>query len=169
MYDLLLNDKGDISFEVIDTTKKALQVDFVISNLKALQVNFLIENTEDKQYESGLMINFNIVKLYNDKKEVGITDVSLTEQMIRIRLNTVLGTLTGNEDIGSKIQLLKHKFVDDKNVESDLKKYIAQALVDIIDDPIIYINKSNTSYLDYTNQLNIIIIDNDKQYQYSLL
>lgn len=169
MYDLLLTDKGDIVFDEIENTKKLLEIDFVVSTSKVLNLDFYTENLEDKKYEKGLMIEFYIAKRLHNKKDKGVTDNAYKEQQIRIRLNTVLGTLEGNENIGSRLQLLKHKLVDDSRVEADLRKYITEAISDIVADPIIEIKQSETAYLNYTNNLEVTIIDSENKYKYTLL
>jgi len=166
MFDLMLDYNGDLSFEEIEKSKKPLLINFALSKTKSLKIDFYVENKEDRRHDSGLLINFITYKVQNNKKEVSVVGYEYMQQAIRIRLSSVLGTISGNEDIGSKLQLLKHRFVDDASVEGELKAYVAEAISDIIERPTIYVRKAETVYMQFTNKLQVIIVDNGRSYDY---
>lgn len=166
MKDLFLTPRGDLSVENISDSKQRLNINFITSKSNALRINFFIEDTfERDRTDTSLLINFDIEKVKNDKELRVISDDIAMEQAIKIRLFTALGSLKANEDIGSKIELIIHEFIDKESTIENLKKYIRQAINDLIKDPIIRVNKLESKYIDYSNGFIITIIDKDKQYK----
>lgn len=166
MKDLFLTPRGDLSVENISDSKQRLNINFITSRSNALRINFFIEDTfERDRTDTSLLINFDIEKIKNDKELRVISDDIAMEQAIKIRLFTALGSLKSNEDIGSKIESIIHEFIDKESTIENLKKYIRQAINDLIKDPTIRINKLGSKYIDYSNGFVITIIDKDKQYK----
>ena len=166
MKDLFLTPRGDLSVENISDSKQRLNINFITSKSNALRINFFIEDTfERDRTDTSLLINFDIEKVKNDKELRVISDDIAMEQAIKIRLFTALGSLRSNEDIGSKIELIIHDFIDKESTIENLKKYIRQAINDLIKDPTIRINKLESKYIDYSNGFVITIIDKDKEYK----
>ena len=90
------------------------------------------------------------------------------QQAIKIRLNSALGSIRENLDIGSTLEELIHELIDNKNLINSLKTCIANAIYDIIPNPTIVINEQKSKYVNYSTGLSVIIIDNDKQYNITL-
>lgn len=166
MKDLFLTPRGDLAVENISDSKQRLNINFITSRSNALRINFFIEDTFEKyKKETSLLINFDIEKIKNDKELRVISGDLAMEQAIKIRLFTALGSLKQNEDIGSKLELVMHEFIDKESTLENLKKYISQSISDLISNPIIHINKLNNKYIDYSNGLSVTIIDKDKEYK----
>lgn len=166
MKDLFLTPRGDLSVENISDSKQRLNINFITSKSNALRINFFVEDTfERNRSETSLLINFDIEKVKNDKELRVISGDLAVEQAIKIRLFTALGSLRSNEDIGSKIESVIHEFVDKESTLENLKKYIKQAISDLVKDPIIRVNKIESKYVDYSNGFTITIIDKDKEYR----
>ena len=90
------------------------------------------------------------------------------EQAIKIRLSTSLGSLRGNSDIGSKIELVIHEHVDAPNTITDLERIIKEAIYDLVPNATIYISKPKTKYIDYSTLLKVLIVDGDKKYNINI-
>ena len=86
------------------------------------------------------------------------------EQAIKIRLSTALGSLEGNRDIGSKLELVMHEFIDVQATHINLEKLIKEAIYDLIPNAQIYVQKPKTKYTDYSTSLTVVIVDGDKKY-----
>lgn len=168
MYDLMLTDNGDIAFEISEQLKDSLQINFVLSKSNALILDFFIDNFVESYNTDGLQINFNIFKTLNNKSCREVTGQNYYEQAIKIRLNSALGSIKGNEQIGSKLDLYKHEYVDSQYLDSNLKKIIKEAIKDILPNAEITLSKSKTQYLNYSNSYVVNIIDKDKHIEYYL-
>lgn len=162
MKDLFLTPRGDLAIENISDTKNRLELNFITSKSNALIIDFFIEDTiEKKRTPNSLLINFATQKPLNNKEIRTISDNMAIEQAIKIRLLSSLGSIEGNTDIGSKLELIIHNYIDKDNTLINLEKFIREAINDIIINPTIKINKINSKYLDYSNSLKVIIIDED--------
>lgn len=168
MYDLMLTPNGDLAFEVSEQLKDSLQINFVTSKSNALSVNFYIDNLIDREINDGLVINFRVHKPLNNKTCREAVGQDFYEQCIKLRLESTIGTIKGNEDIGSRLELHKHNYVDSTSIESNIKKCVKEAIQDILPNANISIKKTKTAYLDYTNSFIVTIIDQDKYYEYYL-
>lgn len=168
MYDLMINPNGDLMFETSEQLKDSLQINFVTSKSNAISLNFYIDNLMDKEVGNGLMINFKVHKPLNNKTCREALGQDYYEQCIKIRLESALGTIKGNEDIGSRLDSFKHMFMDDPSLEKKLKGCIYDAIKDILPKAYITIKKNKTPYLDYSTGVTILIIDEDRIYEYSI-
>lgn len=168
MYDLMLTPTGDLAFETSEQLKDSLQINFVTSKSNAIAINFYIDNLIDKDPGNGLMINFRVHKPLNNKTCREAIGQDYYEQCIKIRLDSALGTIKGNENIGSRLDELKHEFVDNPSLEKHLKEYILEAIKDILPNAYISLKRIKTPYLDYTNGLKVLIVDQDRLYEYSM-
>lgn len=165
MKDLFLTPRGDLSIENISDSKQRLEINFFTSKSNALRLNFFIEGTnEKKSSKDSLSIRFEINKPKEDKELRIISGDLAMEQAIKIRLLTALGSLRGNQEIGSKIETVIHKLIDKDSTLKELEKCIKQAISDIIDNPTIEVKIADSKYLDYSNTLSVTIISNKKTY-----
>jgi phage gp46-like protein len=90
-------------------------------------------------------------------------------QAIKIRLQTTLGDIAGNTDIGSKLELVKHKESTDESVLSSIKTYVTEAIADIISDPEIIIKPVVSISNGYEQKVIIYIYENEMLiYKYDL-
>lgn len=169
MKDLFLTPRGDLAIKDINDNHKRLEINFITSKSNALGINFYIEDTSSlKAGKDCLSLSFNINKpLYNKELEM-ISGDAYMEQAIKIRLLTSLGSLRGNKDIGSKLELVIHEFVDSPSTIASLEKIIKEAIYDLIPNAQIHINKPSSRYLDYSSTLKIVIVDKDKKYNISI-
>lgn len=169
MKDFFLTPRGDLSIENIIDSKERLEINFVTSKTNALRLNFFVEDTYSKPLsKTSLAINFKI-DIPKEDKEFRIVSGNLaTEQAIKIRLLTSLGSLKGNEDIGSTLETIIHSFVDSNSTFIALEKIIKQAIKDIVPNATVTIIKPNTKYIDYSNSLKVTIVDEDKKYNIQL-
>ena len=170
MKDLFLTPRGDLAIQNISDTKEQLEINFITSKSNALVINFFIEDTFEKERPSNsLLINFATEKPLNNKEVRVISGNAAIEQAIKIRLLSSLGSIQGNTGIGSKIETVIHNFIDRDTTLINLEKYIKEAISDIIYNPIIKISKINSKYLNYSNSLKVIIIDNnDNKYNITI-
>lgn len=171
MIDFILNSNGDLSFVFSDIENEQFQLDFFTSKNNALFFNFYIENFKDFSYLNnltpGLIFNFETFHIdYNKEIYYNFSEEDYILQQIKIRLSSPLGTIMGNENIGSKLDLYKHKNIDDSiNSISECTK---EAINDILPNANIKVEKINSGYFDYTDSLKITISNNDYNFYYYL-
>lgn len=169
MKDFYLTPRGDLAISNINTDNNKLEINFITSYSNALCLNFFIEDVQStKLNPSSLRINFNIEKPSYDKEIKIISGDEYMQQAIKIRLNSALGSIRENLDIGSTLEELIHELVDNKNIINSLKTAIAKAIYDIIPNPTIIISQPKSKYINYSTGFNIVVIDNDKQYSINL-
>ena len=169
MKDLFLTPRGDLAIKDISNSQKRLEVNFITSKSNALGINFYIEDTSSlKAYKNSLSLSFSIDKPEYNKELEMISGDAYMEQAIKIRLLTSLGSLRGNSDIGSKLELVIHEFVDSPTTISSLQKIIKEAIYDLIPNAEVRISKPNSRYLDYSTTLKILIVDKDKKYNINI-
>lgn len=169
MKDLFLTPRGDLAIKDINNSQKRLEVNFITSKSNALGINFYIEDTSSlKAYKNSLSLSFSIDKPEYNKELEMISGDAYIEQAIKIRLLTSLGSLRGNTDIGSKLELVVHEFVDSSTTITSLEKIVKEAIYDLIPNAHVYISKPNSRYLDYSTTLKILIVDKDKKYNINI-
>ncbi len=169
MKDLFLTPRGDLAIKDINNSQKRLEVNFITSKSNALGINFYIEDTSSlKAYKNSLSLSFSIDKPEYNKELEMISGDAYMEQAIKIRLLTSLGSLRGNSDIGSKLELVVHEFVDSSTTITSLEKIVKEAIYDLIPNAHVYISKPNSRYLDYSTTLKILIVDKDKKYNINI-
>lgn len=169
MKDLFLTPRGDLAIKDINNSQKRLEVNFITSKSNALGINFYIEDTSSlKAYKNSLSLSFSIDKPEYNKELEMISGDAYMEQAIKIRLLTSLGSLRGNTDIGSKLELVVHEFVDSSTTITSLEKIVKEAIYDLIPNAHVYISKPNSRYLDYSTTLKILIVDKDKKYNINI-
>lgn len=175
-YDFQLNKNGDILFKQSQKKETALQFDFYVANTKGMIFNFYIDNYEEQKYLNDLVPQF-AFKFYVDtpKNNKDIMCIDNKEdylyQQIKIRLNSALGTIKSNENIGSTLDNYRHILLNpDKNKGnySDLILCVKNAIKDILPNAEITIYNSSSIYTDFTNSIVISIIQDDLNYYYYL-
>lgn len=171
MIDFILNSNGDLSFTVSDTENEQLQLDFFTSQNTSLFFDFYIENLREFSYLDnlvpGLIFNFETSYINYDKEVYySQSEEDYLLQQIKIRLSSPLGTIMGNENIGSELDFYKHKNID-QNINS-ITDCIREAINDILPDAKIKVEKIDSGYFDYTNSLKITISNKDYNFYYYL-
>lgn len=169
MKDLFLTPRGDLVIKSINDSNKRLEVNFITSKSNALRLNFHLEDTFAlKPSKSSLSLSFSINKPEYNKELEMVSGDNYIEQAIKIRLATALGTLRGNADIGSKLELVIHEYVDLPATVANLEKVIKEAIYDLIPNATVYISKPKTKYMDYSTTLKVLIVDGDKKYNINI-
>ena len=125
------------------TPRGDLAIEDIYNSKQRLEINFITSNV-------------NALRIING-------DLAM-EQAIKIRLLSSLGSISGNLDIGSQIEKVIHNLIDKDGTITGLKKYIKEAISDIISNPTIIIDKVNSKYADYSDTLRVTIIDNNNKY-----
>lgn len=165
MNDFYLTPRGDLAIENITAKSNQLQLSFVTSKSNALCLNFHLDDTYFNQTsKNSLSINFSINTPSYDKEIRIISGDECIQQAIKIRLCSALGSIRGNTDIGSTLELLKHELIDNPTIVNSLKTAITIAIKDIIPNPTIIINTPQSKYVNYSTGFDVVIIDNYKQY-----
>ena len=165
MKDLYLTPRGDFAIQDVSNEKEQLEISFLTSKSNALVLEFFIEDTFlNENNGNALTLSFYINTPKYDKELKVVSEELAMEQAIKIRLLSSLGSIKGNTDIGSKIETVIHNFIDKDSTFLQLEKIIKESIKDIIEHPIIKIEKSKSKYTDYSDTLKITIIDKDETY-----
>jgi hypothetical protein len=171
MKDFMLNNSGDIMFATAEELAPSFQFDFFISDNSIMTLNFYIENLKKSKYlkglTPGLIFDFNISKTENDKEIIyNIDEEEYLYQQLKIRISSVLGTILGNEDIGSTIESYKHKNIDD-NLNYILSS-VKDAIEDIMPEAILNIRKIGGGYYTYSDSVEITVSNKEYKFYYYL-
>ena len=169
-YDLYLTDNGDITITSSNRNYDAeFEYNFHIAPSDSLLFNFNIENSYKQQRHSNqLDYSFYIYTPKYDKIAIAITDKKYIEQAIKIRLNTELNTVRKNETLGSNIFSMIHKDPTNTKLQKELIEKVKIAISDILSDCTITIQVMQSNYLDYHDNVKIVITNNEEIYYYYL-
>ena len=116
-YDFQLNENGDILFKQSDRSDSFLQFDFFVAKTNGLVFDFYVDTYEQREYlqdlKPGFVFEFCIDNPDKDKEIVCIEDKNdYLYQQIKIRLSSALGTIKGNESLGSTLDNYRHMLLN---------------------------------------------------------
>lgn len=169
MIDLVLNDNGDIIFEENEGYEESLLLNFIVSNSSSLQLSFYVDNRDEQEYKSNVLQLNVLLDIPKYNKEVQtISNEEFYEQAIKLRISTALNSVSGNLDMGSKVESFKHRMITEKKLFEYLEQEIRRCLSDIIPNADIKIEKHKTYYREFYNALKITVINKGKYYYYYL-
>lgn len=162
--DFLLTKSGDITFELYEKDNAPLEISFTVSKTKALLVSFHVDSDDSINLtDSSLQIGFHVDNPTFNKTISIASDKELFEQQINLRLRTVLGDMGSYKQLGSKIEQVKHSFIDTCLMSSSFDDEIKRSLKDIIPNcEVTTILRENT-YYGYNDCLEAYIVDKDKK------
>jgi phage gp46-like protein len=168
MFDLALTEKGDVLFQ--NDTKQKMPLVISLCPREALKITLSAEGFLPlEQSNNALKISFDCKTDVEYKKAIMLNEHDSKIQAIKIRLQTTLGDIAGNTDIGSKLELVKHKESTDESVLSSIKTYVTEAIADIISDPEIIIKPVVSISNGYEQKVIIYIYENEMLiYKYDL-
>ena len=174
-YDFQLNENGDILFKQSDRSDSFLQFDFFIAKSNGLVFDFYIDTYRQKEYlqdlKPGFVFEFCIDNPEENKEIVCIEDKNdYLYQQIKIRLSSALGTIKGNESLGSTLDNYRHILLnsDKKKDYKDIETCVKEAIKDILPDAKITIYNTPSIYTDFTNSIIISIVQEDFDFFYYL-
>ena len=163
-FDFLLNSRGDLSFESMPQ-KEAEQLifNFHYATSDSLLFNFFTEiNGVKKREPEMLQFNFNTYTILYDKENKLISGEEYIQQAIKIALETELGTLRENTDLGSDLYKYKHMFMNETKVVEYVREAVYKAIKDIVPDAVVNIYFRETAYYNFFNAIKIAIEFNNK-------
>lgn len=174
-YDFQLSENGDILFKQSNRSKEFLQFDFYVAKSNGLVFDFYIDNYEIQQYLKDLTPQFEF-EFYIDNpennKEIAYIDnkEDYLYQQIKIRLSSALGTIKGNENLGSTLDNYRHMLLnpDKQKDHNDIMICVKNAIEDILPNAQINIYNTPTIYTDFTNSIVIAIVQEDLNFYYYL-
>ena len=164
--DFLLTPSGDITFEMYEKENNPFKISFITSKTKALTISFHTD-TSNKVHTSdtSFTINFSTYNPSNNKTISMTTPDEYYEQQIKLRLLTAIGDMKSFKELGSKIEMYKHKIMDTIDLEQDLHDEILRAIKDIIPNCELVIQLKKDIYYGYSDCISIEIFDLDKNKQ----
>ena len=162
--DFFLDNQGDILFE---TTNKEAQEQFVFNfhcaTSDSLLFNFFTEiNGVKERGPEMLQFNFNTYNVLNNKKSKMATGDDFIRQAIRLQLETELGTIKENGDVGSTLYKYRHMFMDEAEVVNQIKQIVEEAIRPIVPNSEVNIYMQKTEYYDFYNAIKIAVTFLDK-------
>ena len=169
-YDLYLTDNGDITITSSNRNYDAeFEYNFHIAPTDSLLFNFNIENIQKTQRRMNqLDYSFYIYVPKYDKIAVVVKDKEYIQQAIKIRLNTELNTVKRNEDLGTDIFSMLHKDPTNLKLQKQLENKVRIAISDILTDFSVSVQVMQSNYLDYHDNVRIVITNNEEIYYYYL-
>lgn len=161
--DLLITPSGDLSFTEIENKNNKLIINFYKGTGRALKVDFDVQGDfQEQPPKDALIISFDISHKLNNKRASIVKDDAHKMQQILIRLKTSLGELPDRTSIGSTLETVKHKNLNDSQVKAQVESIVSKAINDILSDFKVIatpeINKENG----YKQIMNIKIYENNE-------
>lgn len=163
-YDFLLDSRGDISFESSQKEEdERFTFNFHYATSDSLLFNFFTEiNGTKKREPEMLQFNFNTYTILYDKKNKLISGNDFIKQSIKIALETELGTIRENAEIGSNMYKYRHMFMEEDKVIDYIKACAEEAIKDIVPDAEVNVYLRETAYYDFYNAVKISVVFADK-------
>ena len=160
--DLLITPSGDLAFTEINSKNNRLVINFYKSIGNALKIDFDIQgNHQEQPQKDTFVIRFNISHKLKNKRAELVKDDAYKMQQILIRLKTSLGELPDRLSIGSTLETVRHKNLNDEHVRLKVESIASKAINDILSDFKVVakpeINKDNG----YKQIMNIKIYENN--------
>lgn len=150
--DFKVSDTGDLIFQEQSKNFNPLCIKFNISKTKVQKIQFdLIQDfyVENKIPDTAQKVTFFIDKNPSKYSAEILVGDNAFNQLIMLKLKTVLGELPERKDFGSTLSTLRHKNIDDKNL-SLLEKITESTLEGIIRNPTV----KAEPFIDYSNGYN---------------
>ena len=97
-----------------------------------------------------------------DKKNKLISGDDYIRQAIKIQLETELGTLRENLDVGSDLYKYRHMFMNENAVVTQIEKVVAEAIKPIVPNSEVKVYLMKTEYYDFYNAIKISVTFLDK-------
>lgn len=133
MIDFLITPSGDLAFVENQKENKKLEIMFYNTKAKALKIDFDMETYSQKSpTKDCLTVNFEMIHTKNNKKAMLVEDDAYTAQQVLMRIKTSLGELSERPEIGSTIETVMHKNLNDKLTQSEVEKIIGDAIKDVL-------------------------------------
>lgn len=173
-FDFKLNKKGDLLFKYSTRDTSSLQFDFFVSNTNGLIFDFYVDSPNLQKYLPDLIpqftFDFFVDSPVNNKEICSVEGDDYLEQQVKIRLTSALGSITGNESVGSRLDDYRHMLLnpDKENDYSDIILCVEQAIKDILPNATVEVYNKPGIYTDFTNSLIISIYQDEFQYYYYL-
>lgn len=163
-YDFMLNNFGDISFEIMDKEElEQFVFNFHYATSDSLLFNFFTEINGTKNREPDMLqFNFNVYEVLYDKKNRLISGDDFLKQAIKLQLETEIDTLRENRSVGSEIYKYRHMFMNPEEVKMFIEECAYDAIKDIVPDCEVKVYLQRTDYYDFYNAIKISVIFADK-------
>lgn len=163
-YDFMLNNFGDISFEIMDKEElEQFVFNFHYATSDSLLFNFFTEINGTKNREPDMLqFNFNVYEVLYDKKNRLISGDDFLKQAIKLQLETEIDTLRENKSVGSEIYKYRHMFMNPEEVKMFIEECAYDAIKDIVPDCEVKVYLQRTDYYDFYNAIKISVIFADK-------
>ena len=134
MIDFLLTPEGDLSFVEDQLENNRLKIDFYKTKSNALRILFdIAAGAELEPSSTALTINFNVLTNTPNKKALIAKDERYLIQQLLMRLKTSLGELPERQEIGSTLETVKHKRLNDKTTKAAVEAIVSSAIQDLYD------------------------------------
>lgn len=135
MTDFLISSTGDLVFSDTKRGEEKLTISFYKSNTAPLKVNMEFYNRDEiESAEGSFTIYFDFNKIEENKRVPLAKKDSYIIQQIQMRLMTSLGELKNRSEIGSIMETVMHKNINDRKVQEKVKSIVADAISDLVED-----------------------------------
>ncbi len=118
------------------------------------------------EFSPGFNYNFYAYTLQNDKINRVVTDKAYIQQAIKIRLNTELNSIRGNEDVGADLYQFLHTNTQASRLLINISDKVKAAIADILPNCTVTAYIINSDYLNYHDSIKIVIVNNEDVYYY---
>lgn len=159
MIDFAITPNGDLILEE-QHQPEGLKISFRIAERKGLNIKFHI--AEQKPFkpkdESAFKLSFMVEqKTKTAHKAKLVKDIEMKIQRIRIALMTERGELPERENVGSRLHLIRHENLYDRENLKIIEELVAEAIADILPEARIIAKPERGRGVFYAQNINIYI------------
>jgi phage baseplate assembly protein W len=116
----------------------------------------------------SLTLEFYYYTLDHNKNSRYVEGDKFIQQAIKLRLSTEQGTITNDDNFGSRLYSIMHSNLDDSKLLDAIVDIAKEALSDILPNANITASKIDTNYYDYHDTVKLTIKHDNKTYFYTL-
>ena len=116
--------------------------------------------------ETIFQYDFYAYTLQHDKVNKIISGKDYMQQAIKLRLNTEINSIRGNEDMGADLFKFMHSNTQQSKLLNNISNQIKEAVSDILPNCTVQAYIINSDYLNYHDSIKIVIINNEETYYF---
>lgn len=116
--------------------------------------------------ETIFQYDFYAYTLQHDKVNKIIGGKDYMQQAIKLRLNTEINSIRGNEDMGADLFKFMHSNTQQSKLLNNISNQVKEAISDILPNCTVQAYIINSDYLNYHDSIKIVIINNEEIYYF---
>lgn len=159
-FDFQLTNRGDIMFMKSVSKRSPFKLSFLPQ--KGIKIGFDIVDSLPitPANPHAFRLSFELKDIENNKDVMCVSGNDNSIQAINIRLRTPIGDVVDNLNLGSKLELIKHKNIADPAILRQAESYVKAAISDIVTNPQVIAEPGISYATNFSQCINLYIYEN---------